>query len=97
MGAKSEKRRHKRKSTRNASYSFVSFVIENDIATSNEVKAAVTDISENGVGLLTDRALAPGQKIKFTRKEHQKDLPEMGVVMWTTESKEGHKVGIMFS
>lgn len=97
MGAKAEKRRHERKSTRNSSYPVVWFVVKNDINASREVKASVTDISESGAGLFTHVALAPGQKIKFTNKESRKDLPEVGVVMWTTESKEGYKAGVMFS
>ena len=97
MSAKAEKRAHNRKPTRKSSYLAVSFIVENDIATSNEVKAFVTDISDSGVGLLTERSLAPGQKIKFTNKKRLKDLPETGVVMWTTVSKEGHKAGVMFS
>ena len=96
MGAKIEKRRHKRKSTRNSSYPVVWFVIKSDITTAGEVKASVMDISESGVGLFTDIALAPGQTIKFTNKESRQDLPEKGVVMWTTESKEGYKAGVMF-
>jgi hypothetical protein len=96
MGAKVEKRSHERKSTHNSSYPVVWFVVKSDITASGEVKASVTDISESGVGLFTDVALAPGQMIKFTNKESRKDLPEVGVVMWTTESKEGYKAGVMF-
>ena len=97
MGEDAEKRRHKRKSTRNSSYPVVWFVVKSDITTSDELKAAVTDISESGVGLFTDIALAPGQMIRFTNKESREDLPDMGVVMWTTESEEGFKAGVMFS
>lgn len=97
MGAKEEKRRHKRQSTRNSSYPVVWFVVKSDITSSSEVKASVTDISESGAGLFTDVALAPGQMIEFTNKESRKELPDVGVVMWTTESKEGYKAGVMFS
>ena len=43
-----------------------------------------------------DRALEPGQTIIFTKRESRKDLPEKGVIIWTRESKEGHKAGVMF-
>ena len=97
MGAIADKRRHERKSTRNSSYPVVWFVVKSDITSSDEVKASVTEISESGAGLFTEIALAPGQMIEFINKESRKELPEVGVVMWTTESKEGYKAGVMFS
>ena len=97
MGAKLDKRRHTRKSTRNSSYPVVWFVVKSDITSSTEVKASVTDISESGAGLFTEVALSPGQMIKFTNKESRKELPDLGVVMWTSESEEGYKAGVMFS
>ena len=96
MSAKVEKRAHKRKSTRNSKQMVVSLVVEGNISTYKEIKATIMDISENGVGLLMDRALAPGQTIIFTKRENRKDLPEKGVIIWTKESKEGHKAGVMF-
>jgi c-di-GMP-binding flagellar brake protein YcgR len=97
MKTKAEKRAHKRKSTRAAKHSVVSIVVENDISTTKEMKVTITDISKSGAGLLMDRALTPGQKIIFTNTKNRKDLPEKGVIMWTTESEEGHKAGVMFT
>ena len=96
MSAKAETRAHKRKSTLKPKPLVVSIVVEGDISTSREIKATIMDISENGAGLLMDRALAPGQTIIFTKRESRKDLPEKGVIIWTRESKEGHKAGVMF-
>lgn len=97
MSIKVEKRAQKRKATGNSKHAVVSIVVANDLSTSKEIKATITDISTSGVGLLMDRALAPGQTIIFTKREKRKDLPEKGIVMWTKESKEGHKAGVMFT
>lgn len=97
MKTKADKRTHKRKSTRTPKHLVVTLIIENDISTSREIKATIMDMSDNGVGLLMDRALAPGQTIIFTKRENRNDLPEKGIIIWTTESEEGHKAGVMFS
>lgn len=92
----SEKRRHQRKMTHNSTFPIVWFVVHEDMSTSAEMQAAVTDISASGVGLHTEVALEPGQKIKFTKKETIDMLAEAGTVMWTTESRDGYKAGVMF-
>ena len=97
MSSNAGKRVNKRKSTRTPKHLVVSIVVEHDISTSREIKATITDISTSGVGLLMDRALAPGQTIIFTKRESRKDLPEKGVIIWTAESEEGHKAGVVFS
>lgn len=91
-----EKRRHKRNKTLNQGVVFVWFVVQNDMASAKEVKGGVTDISISGLGLHTQETLEPGQYIKFINKENKHDFPEVGVVMWTAESKDGYKAGVKF-
>jgi len=93
----SEKRRHQRKSTSNSNYPRIWFVVYDDMSSSVELVAAVTDISESGVGLNTQVALEPGQRIRFTRKETEEIMAEDGIVMWAAELQDGYKAGVMFS
>lgn len=98
MDAKVEKRRKRRRSTLNSSYPVVRFIVLGEPVSSLEVQAAVTDISDLGAGLFTEKSyLEPGQIIKFTNKDNKDELPDSGVVMWTAEFQDGYRAGIMFA
>ncbi|MCC6345865.1 MAG: PilZ domain-containing protein [Nitrospirales bacterium] len=58
----------------------------------SDIKGSIIDMSENGVGILTDTLLEPGMLLKF------KNFKEsgMGVVMWTLNSGSRYRVGLKF-
>lgn len=60
------------------------------------VLAEIVDLSVGGFGLLTDASLEPGQRVRVLDKEKGWELPENGIVVWTTESPEGCRAGVKF-
>lgn len=61
---------------------------------STEIEASLVDVSETGLGISLQTPLKPGKLIKFLDKKNNRNLPDMGVVMWTTESTDGVRAGI---
>lgn len=89
----------KRSNKRQPKKEDIRFHIIGDEASGNnlpspEIPAKLTDISETGMGLSLQTPLKPGQFIKFLGRKSDGNLPDMGVVMWTTESAEGVRAGI---
>jgi len=71
-------------------------LILNGSASVQELIAEIVDLSLGGFGLLTETILEPGQKITLLDKNFGWELPDTGVVVWTTESLEGCRAGIKF-
>ena len=53
------------------------------------------DMSESGIGIISDCALEPGQVIIFKSKE-KPPVIKIAVVQWTMKSGEKYRVGLMF-
>lgn len=60
------------------------------------VLAEIVDLSVGGFGLLTDVSLEPGQRVKVLDRDMGWELPENGIIVWTTESPEGCRAGVKF-
>ena len=60
--------------------------------------ATVRDLSEQGMGIYTERELVIGQNIRFLWwvKGNNK-IPDHGIVVWTMATNEGFWAGIFFS
>ncbi len=73
------------------------FEIEDNILPSCKVQAKITDYCEDGMGLCTQANLKPGKRIRFVSKQRNSNIPDEGIIMWTTISQEGCKAGVKFS
>lgn len=93
-----EKREHDRKPARGKIRFAIlrDDLILNESAPAQEVAAEIVDLSQGGFGLLTTTILEPGQKITLLDKDFGWELPDTGVVVWTTESSEGCRAGVRF-
>lgn len=60
------------------------------------VLVEIVDLSVGGFGLLTDVSLEPGQRVRVLDKDRGWELPENGIIVWTTESPEGCRAGVKF-
>ncbi|MFO0753442.1 MAG: PilZ domain-containing protein [Thermodesulfovibrionales bacterium] len=58
----------------------------------SDIKGSIIDMSENGVGILTDTLLEPGMLLKFKNFKES----SMGVVMWTLNSGSRYRIGLKF-
>lgn len=77
-------------------YPIVLFQDPCDIRDADTKKAKVVDISEEGMGLVTEDPLAVGRQIVFTR-QHNWKLPKSAIVIWTLKQNGGFRAGIKFS
>ena len=53
------------------------------------------DMSESGIGIISDCALEPGQVIIFKGKETPPVI-KIAIVQWTMKSSEKYRAGLMF-
>ncbi len=67
-----------------------------DLTAVNGKQAEVVDISEEGMGLLTDSPLKVGHEIVFKRQRNWR-LPKRAVVIWAAKHKDGYRAGIKFA
>jgi len=92
-----ERRRHERQSTRERiKISIIARKGLPPLIPAEPIEALVTDISEAGMGLHSEVALEPGQKIKLMGKKPEWNFSDTGVVMWTVEASDGCRAGIKF-
>ncbi len=87
---RAEQRRHQRKQCETTL----------DFRKKGEAKGTVyrgicTDISESGLGIVTDIELQPGELLSFLKKDSQSIL-KSAVVIWSTNYEKKCKAGLMF-
>ena len=93
-----ERRRLERQPIRGSiKFTVVREGMQSDSMPSETLQAEVVDVSETGLGLRIETSLEPGQVIKFVNTDLEWQLPESGVVVWTTESPDGYRAGIKFN
>ncbi len=58
----------------------------------HEIKTtgSIVDVSDEGIGLLTDHALEPGCLVKF----NDLDVPNVGIIMWSLRKEGRYRVGV---
>ena len=83
-------------SENNKSYPTIKIEIEGNPPPNRYHEMSVMDINENGMGITCLAPLKVGQHIIFTDNNHEWELPEKGVVMWTFNNNEGFRAGIKF-
>lgn len=93
-----EKRRHERKA---ATGRIRLALVGDDLVLKGHkdadvVVAEIVDLSLGGFGLVTDVSLETGQRVRVLDRDMGWELPENGIVVWTTESPEGCRAGVMF-
>lgn len=92
-----ERRRHERQPTRERiKISILQRKGVPSLLPAEAIEVLVTDISEAGIGLHSEVALEPGQKIKLLGKKPGWNFSDTGVVMWTVEASDGCRAGIKF-
>ena len=92
-----ERRGEKRKKNKgNPRFPAIWLEVIDDLGLPAPVKADVIDVSEQGLGLSIEKPLNPGQAVRFIKKEPAHH-PDNGIVMWTSESTDGFRVGVLFS
>ena len=91
-----ERRGQSRLTSKNGSAVPVWFEFQEGMHPVKALKGQIIDSSSNGIGLRTEVPLKAGHKIVFPRRKANGALPTEGIVVWTTESPEGHQAGIMF-
>lgn len=97
MESGAEKRKKERRlSNFKSVYPIVLFKDPFDISDVETKKAKVVDISEEGMGLVTESPLSVGRQIEFAR-QHNWKLPKNAVVIWTLKQNGAFRAGIKFS
>lgn len=87
-----ERRQHSREpQTEETSFSIACFSGPGKFFTP-PVKGTIVDVSTEGIGLLTDTPLRPGNLLKFTHVPH----PHIGIVMWSVHAQDRFRVGLRF-
>ncbi len=89
----------RRKSPRRRTKAFIRFRVT-DLSSGTplmvERKAEVIDLSDDGLGILTDYPLQKGHIITITDKDHLMGLPDYGVVQWSEEEDDLYRAGIIY-
>jgi hypothetical protein len=73
-------------------FSIIGYINQNDFIPEAGIEGKITDISETGLGLLTDFPLEAGNLLMFNFK----NLTKTGVVMWSMKLNGSFKAGIKF-
>lgn len=73
-------------------FSIIGYINQKDFVPATDIKGQITDISEAGIGLLTNFPLESGNLIRFNFK----NLTKTGVVMWSLKTDGSFKAGIKF-
>jgi hypothetical protein len=73
-------------------FSIIGYTNQKDFIPTEGIEGKITDISETGLGLLTDFPLEAGNLLRFNFKS----LTKTGVVMWSMKLNGSFKAGIKF-
>ncbi len=73
-------------------FSIIGYLNQKDFVPTSNIKGHITDISEAGIGIITDFPLESGNLLRFNFKH----LTKIGVVMWSLKTDGSFKVGIKF-
>ena len=85
-----EKRRHQRK----AYTASLKYYREGEPESTPHTSTSI-DISDSGVGIITDHELEPGQVIIFKNKENP-SLQKLAIVQWSMKSGGKYRAGLLF-
>ena len=69
---------------------------EQDLHPAQIIAGSLVDLSESGAGILLEKEVEPGEIVCFVEMEPGWKYSEKAQVMWTAESSEGFRVGVMF-
>lgn len=78
--------------TNKVAFSVMNGVPFNQKPLESKMSGTLIDISQNGLGFLTDVPLKPGNVLKFDNL----DACNSGIVMWTIQSDKSYRVGVRF-
>ena len=94
MDTSTEKRQHPRKPY-NTDFEFIVLYMDSDDFRRISSKGKILDVSQAGLGILTDFPLEPGHVLQWDDM-HTKGKLHMALVKWSEKSDSLYRAGLIF-